>query len=191
MQGFACGWLYIFGYMIDFANKAVAFSQYVTYWTGPSDQLANSVLEITFFFIPPILLNFLNVRFYGEVEFGLTATKVQVILVIIIVGIVIAAGGGPAQLLGTDSSTYDIVQCNSTLEQNGNCTTGPGFQRMYQLRLITDRKSLGRSANPCCVDAGWLGWKAFATLGLLLLGSLFVLWKRGNRHHLRGNREAT
>jgi len=117
--------------MIDFANKAVAFSQYVTYWTGPSDQLANSVVEITFFFVLPILINFLNVRVYGEAEFVLTAVKVQVILVIIVVGLVVAAGGGPAQLLGTDPNTYQIVPCNATLQANGNCTTGPGFQRIY------------------------------------------------------------
>ena len=116
--------------MIDFANKSFAFSQYVTYWTGPSNQLAHSVLEITFFFIPPILLNFLNVRFYGEVEFVLTAVKVQVILMLIVVGLVIAAGGGPAQLLGTDPNTYEIVNCTSTLLANGNCTTGPGFPRL-------------------------------------------------------------
>jgi len=119
--------------MIDFANKAVAFSQYVTYWTGPADQTVHSVLEITFFFVLPILLNFLNVRIYGEVEFVLTAMKVQVILVIIVVGFVIVSGGGPAQLLGTDIN-YHVVACNSKLRAAGNCTSGPGFQRL----LLTD-----------------------------------------------------
>ena len=76
-------------------TKSFAFSQYVTYWTGPFNQLAHSVLEITFFFVPPILLNFLNVCWYGELEFVLTTVKVQVILMLIVVGLVIAAGGGP------------------------------------------------------------------------------------------------
>ena len=119
--------------MIDFANKAAVFAQYVTYWTGPAGQTVHSALEITFFFVPPIILNFLNVRIYGEVEFVLTAMKVQVILVIIVVGFVIASGGGPAQLLGTDIN-YHVVACNSTLRAAGNCTSGPGFQRL----LLTD-----------------------------------------------------
>jgi amino acid permease len=116
--------------MIDVAYKAVTFSQFVTYWTGPSDQLVHSVLEITFFFIPPILVNFLNVRLYGEVEFVLTAIKVQVILGIILLGIVIAVGGGHAQLSGTDTNTYQPVSCNSTLNTLGNCTSLPGIGRL-------------------------------------------------------------
>jgi amino acid permease len=120
--------------MVDFANKAVDFSQYVTYWTGPTNQTHNKIIEISFYFIIPILVNILNVRKYGEVEFWLTAIKVEVILTIIIVGFVIAAGGGPSQLLGTDDA-FQVVACNATLLTRGNCTSGPGFNRSD---LLTD-----------------------------------------------------
>lgn len=120
--------------MIDFANKAVAFSQYVTYWTGPTDQTTHTVFEITGFFVIPIAINVLNVRKYGEVEFWLTALKVQVILVIIIVTIIIAANGAPARLLGTDDQ-FNVVVCTEILQAAGNCTDPPGFGRL-SLRLI-------------------------------------------------------
>ena len=90
------------------------------------DRVVHSVLEITFFFFPPILLNFFNVHYYGEVEFVLT---VQVIVVVM--GSVIAAGGGPAQLLGIDVNSYRPVTGNSTLQVAGNCTSGPGFQCLF------------------------------------------------------------
>jgi len=128
MQGFACGWIYIFGYVIDFANKAVAFSQYITYWSGSQNQTGHSIVEITCFFVVPILVNILTVRKYGEVEFWLTAIKVQVILVIIITGFVIAVGGGPSPKLGTDFSTYQVIECNDV-----NCTSPPGIHRLFPL----------------------------------------------------------
>jgi len=62
VEGFACGWIYIFGYVIDFANKAVAFSQYITYWSGSQNQTGHTIVEITFFFVVPILVNILTVR---------------------------------------------------------------------------------------------------------------------------------
>lgn len=137
-QGFACGWIYIFGYVMDFANKAVAFSEYLTYWTGSLNQKGHAVAEITCFFVVPILVNILNVRKYGEVEFWLTAIKVGVIVIIIIVGFVIAVGGSPSPMLGTDPITFKPIPCNATL---GNCTSGPGIHRSYLLTRCIDIKS--------------------------------------------------
>ena len=94
VQGFACGWIYIFGFMVDFANKAVTFSHYMSYWI--EENTRNNVLEITSFFLVPILVNVLNVRKYGEVEHWLTAFKLFSILGIILVAFVIAAGGAPS-----------------------------------------------------------------------------------------------
>lgn len=112
-----------FGYMIDFAGKAFAFSQYITYWTR-KHEVRNRAVEITMFFIVPILVNILNVRKYGEVEFWLTTIKVAAIVAVIIVGFVIGAGGGPEQKLGTDA-TYHAVACTDNVI--GECLTGPGF----------------------------------------------------------------
>jgi len=86
-------------------------------------------LEITFFFAVPILFNVLNVRNYGELEFWLTAIKVTVIVIIIITGFIIAVGGSPSPMLGTHPITLEVVPCNETLRNNGNCTLGPGIHR--------------------------------------------------------------
>lgn len=129
IQGFACGWVYIFGYVIDFVNKSVAFSEYLTYWTGSQNQTAHAVLEITFFFFVPILFNVLNVRKYGQLEFWLTTIKVAFIVIIVITGFVIAVGGSPSPMLGTDPNTYAVIPCNATLQAQGNCTLPPGIHR--------------------------------------------------------------
>lgn len=161
--------------MIDVTNKAVDFSQYITYWTGPANQTHNTVIEITFFFAIPILVNILNVRKYGEVEFWLTAIKVEVIVTIIIVGFVIAAGGGPTKLLGTDPNTYQVVPCSAALLVQGNCTSQPGFNRMHP---IFDFLTL--SLVHCSIfamDAEWVGRKAFAILGMFYLSGLLIFRK--------------
>jgi len=114
--------------VIDFANKAAVFSQYITYWAGSQNQTAHTIVEISLFFVVPILVNILTVRKYGEVEFWLTAIKVEVILVIIITGFVIAVGGSPSPMLGTDPSTFKVVECNV------NCTSSPGIHRLFPVK---------------------------------------------------------
>lgn len=42
-----------------------------------------------------LLINFANVKFFGEIEFWLSGLKVIVIVGIIILMIVLALGGGP------------------------------------------------------------------------------------------------
>lgn len=132
VQGFACGWIYIFGFMVDFANKAVTFSHYMSYWI--EENTRNNVLEITSFFLVPILVNILNVRKYGEVEYWLTAFKLLSILGIILVAFVIAAGGAPSLRLGTDTA-FRAVDCAAN--QIGPCLPPPGFDCTHScLRLL-------------------------------------------------------
>jgi len=82
------------------------------------------------FFVIPILVNILNVRRYGEVEFWLTVIKIQTILVIVVVGFVIAAGGGSQPLLGLDDH-YNVVPCNANDNEIGPCVPPPGFSRIH------------------------------------------------------------
>jgi amino acid transporter len=118
VQGFACGWIYIFGFMVDFANKAVTFSHYMSYWI--EENTRNNVLEITLFFLVPILVNVLNVRKYGEVEYWLTAFKLFSILGIILVAFVNAA--------------FRAVDCAAN--EIGQCLPPPGFDCTHsRLRL--------------------------------------------------------
>ncbi|GME90654.1 unnamed protein product [[Candida] boidinii] len=64
----------------------------IQYWSD-----LNVAIWISIFWVSMVALNFLAVKFFGEVEFWIASIKVLCILGLIIVGIVIFFGGGPAQ----------------------------------------------------------------------------------------------
>lgn len=117
--GFAGGCLYCFGYAVDFPNKAVAFANYMSYWSDKP-----RVLWISIFFVFPIAFNILNVRKYGEVEYWFTAIKVVTIVGLIICGLLIAMNVTGTALLGTDNNLRPVPCANNTI---GQCLTAPGF----------------------------------------------------------------
>ena len=90
------------------------------------DSPGKNAAAIVVFFIPPILINILNVRKYGEVEFWMTTIKLTTILGLIILGVVIAAGGISSLLLGTDAN-YRPVPCDKNDIAIGSCLSKPGF----------------------------------------------------------------
>lgn len=55
----------------------------------------NPGVFIAIFWLVVVIVNYLGVRVLGEVEFWLCATKLVVLLGFMILGIVLAAGGGP------------------------------------------------------------------------------------------------
>ena len=89
------------------------------------DSSGKNAAAIVVFFIPPILINVLNVRKYGEVEFWMTTIKLTTLLGLIILGVVIAAGGVSSPLLGTNAN-YHPVPCNQT-DINHQCLPKAGF----------------------------------------------------------------
>jgi amino acid permease len=77
-------------------------------------------------FLSAILgLNWFIVPIYGAFEFYLTIFKVTSIIGIIMAAVVIAGGGAPAQLLGTDLN-YRPVPCANNQIGDG-CLSPPGF----------------------------------------------------------------
>ncbi|EGV61627.1 amino acid transporter [Yamadazyma tenuis] len=92
--GFACGYVYLFKYLIIPANQLVAGSLTVQYWVS-ADRL-NPGVWITIFLIVILAINILGVRFFGEIEFWLSVLKVITCLGLIILLWVIALGGGPS-----------------------------------------------------------------------------------------------
>ena len=103
----------------------------MSYWT--EENTRNSVLEISFFFVVPILVNVLNVRKYGELEYWLTAFKVISIVGIILVAFVVVAGGAPSLRLGTDA-TFRAVDCAAN--EIGQCLPPPGFDCTHSCRRL-------------------------------------------------------
>lgn len=91
--GFACGYVYLFKYLLIPANQLVAGSLVVQYWVSPEKM--NPGIWITIFLIIIVAINILGIRFFGEIEFWLSTLKVLTCLGLILILLIIALGGGP------------------------------------------------------------------------------------------------
>lgn len=95
---------------MDFANKAITFSNYMTYWTN-----SNPAIFITCFYPLPVLFNLLNVRRYGEIEYWLTVFKIASIVALILTGTIIALGERQHPFLCTTAQDRAIECQNRTV----------------------------------------------------------------------------
>ena len=91
--GFACGWVYLFKYLLIPANQLVAGALVMSFWV--STDSVNAGVWIAIFLVVIVVINILGVRFFGEIEFWLSCVKVITCLGLIILLLVIALGGGP------------------------------------------------------------------------------------------------
>ena len=91
--GFALGWTYWFKYIIITPNQLTAAALVIQYWVD-RDKI-NPGVFITVFLVVIVLINWLGIRFFGELEFYLSSIKVIVIVGVIILSLVLALGGGP------------------------------------------------------------------------------------------------
>ncbi len=82
---------YWYSYAITIPTEVVAASILITYW----DSHTNSAVYITVLLIAIWVINFLGARAYGEAEFWFSAIKVITIVGLIILGVILMAGGGP------------------------------------------------------------------------------------------------
>ncbi|KAH3686690.1 hypothetical protein WICPIJ_002334 [Wickerhamomyces pijperi] len=86
--GFAYGWICVWGAIMPGEISAAAVV--VSYWTDLSQGI-----WITIIIVVIIASNSWSIRFYGEVEFTFAMLKLLLLVGLIIVSIVITAGGGP------------------------------------------------------------------------------------------------
>lgn len=93
--GYACGYVYLFKYLIIPANQLVAGSLTVQYWV--SAERLNPGVWITIFLLLILTVNILGIKFFGEIEFWLSLLKVFTCLGLIILLWVIGLGGGPTK----------------------------------------------------------------------------------------------
>ncbi|KAI1074457.1 putative amino acid permease [Whalleya microplaca] len=96
--GFALGWTYWIKYIIVTPNQLTAAALVIQYWV-PRERV-NPGVWITIFLIAIITINYFGIRFFGEFEFWLSSFKVLVIVGVIILTLVIAAGGADGQPKG-------------------------------------------------------------------------------------------
>jgi amino acid transporter len=91
--GFSLGYTYWFKYIITTPNQLTAGALVIQYWCPP--EKVNPGVFIAVFLVAIIAINYLGIRFFGEFEFWLSSIKVVTIVGLIILCVVLAAGGGP------------------------------------------------------------------------------------------------
>ncbi|KAM0559816.1 hypothetical protein ACHAPJ_003764 [Fusarium lateritium] len=93
--GFALGWTYWFNYALAAPNQLTAGALAIQYWVPR--EAVNPGVFIAIFIVAIFCINYLGgIRFFGEFEFWLSSFKVIVIVGIILLSVVLAAGGGPS-----------------------------------------------------------------------------------------------
>ncbi|KAH8919055.1 hypothetical protein BT69DRAFT_1246871 [Atractiella rhizophila] len=88
---FALGWAYCFTYLFLLPAELSAAAVLVGYW----NKTISNAVWVTIFLTVVSIINGFGARSYGELEFWFSSIKVITIIGLIIVGIVISAGGGP------------------------------------------------------------------------------------------------
>ncbi|KXX73921.1 Proline-specific permease [Madurella mycetomatis] len=88
---FASGWNYWYAYAILVAAEASAGAILLNYWETP----VPTAVWITIILVVCLALNIIAVGVFGEAEFWFASIKLITIIGLIIVGIVIMAGGAP------------------------------------------------------------------------------------------------
>lgn len=88
--GFTVASNYALSWLISFPSELIGCSLTIGYWSS-----INPVAWVAIFYVFVVVLNLFGVRAYGESEFILSVIKVVAIVIFIIIGIVLIAGGGP------------------------------------------------------------------------------------------------
>ncbi|ODV60729.1 uncharacterized protein ASCRUDRAFT_91486 [Ascoidea rubescens DSM 1968] len=91
--GFAASYNYIYAYAILVPAEISAGAMVIQYWTSD----VPVAVWITILWLVIVALNFFAVQYYGEVEFWFASLKVICIIGLLILGVVLFFGGGPAQ----------------------------------------------------------------------------------------------
>ncbi|KAL1304970.1 hypothetical protein AAFC00_003876 [Neodothiora populina] len=90
--GFAMGWNYALQWLVVLPLEIVAATLTIDYWTQGS---INNDAWVAIFLFVIIAINLFGVKGYGEAEFVFAIIKVLAVIGFIILGIILAAGGGP------------------------------------------------------------------------------------------------
>ncbi|XXH05133.1 hypothetical protein Hte_011557 [Hypoxylon texense] len=96
--GFALGWTYWMKYIIVTPNQLTAAALVISFWL-PRDRV-NPGVWIAIFLVAILSINYFGIRFFGEFEFWLSSFKVVVIVGVILLALIIAAGGADGDARG-------------------------------------------------------------------------------------------
>lgn len=86
------GWNYWYAYSILVPFEITVATLIIQYWNPP----VHDAVFITIFFVVIVALNYLPVANSGEAEFAFSSLKLSMLSGILILSVVLAAGGGPS-----------------------------------------------------------------------------------------------
>ncbi|KAJ5601232.1 proline permease PrnB [Penicillium lagena] len=90
--GFAMGWNYWYAYSILVPFEITVATLVIQYWNPP----VPDAVFISILFVVIVALNYLPVGNAGEAEFAFSSLKLTMLIGMIILSIILAAGGGPS-----------------------------------------------------------------------------------------------
>lgn len=91
--GFSLGYTYWFKYIIVTPNQLTAAALVISYWVDR--ERVNPGVWIAVFLVVIILINYLGIKIFGELEFWLSSIKVLTICGLILLCLILFLGGGP------------------------------------------------------------------------------------------------
>ncbi|OZJ02700.1 hypothetical protein BZG36_04603, partial [Bifiguratus adelaidae] len=92
---FTMGWNYFYNWAIVLPAELSAAAVLVGYWTQNMENPINNGAWIAICFVIVCAINFAGSGTYGEAEFWFASIKILTIIGLIILGIILVAGGGP------------------------------------------------------------------------------------------------
>lgn len=113
--GFAMGWNYWYAYSILVPFEITVATMVIQYWNPP----VNDAVFISIFFVVISALNYLPVGNTGEAEFAFSSLKLTLLIGMIILSFVIAAGGGPSGVLAGSKYWNNPGPANSWIVDGG------------------------------------------------------------------------
>lgn len=91
--GFSLGYTYWFKYIIVTPNQLTAAALVISFWIDR--EKVNPGVWIAIFLVVIVLINYLGIKIFGELEFWLSSVKVLTICGLILLCLVLFLGGGP------------------------------------------------------------------------------------------------
>lgn len=89
--GFTVATNYALSWLISFPSELIGCSLTISYWNSS----VNPAVWVTIFYVFIMGLNLFGVKGFAETEFVLSIFKILAIIIFIVIGIVLIAGGGP------------------------------------------------------------------------------------------------
>lgn len=152
--GFSLGYTYWFKYIIVTPNQLTAAALVISFWVDR--ERVNPGVWIAVFLLVIILINYLGIKIFGELEFWLSSIKVLTICGLILLCVILFFGGGP----GHDRKGFRYWKNPGAMKP----LYGSKSRRSLFLRKVTDVDLEG--------DAGrFIGlWSTFVNATFAYLG---------------------